>query len=144
MIEVASRGVTFNAHLESLARKAIVKLGSAFNGVHLHVEPDRGHGMVCVAAQLSGGRVPYPCLTDCTNSCCMQALMDEYLRVMKDVGFNASMPLYIASGVATYAGAQGKAPQTLAQPSAACPQCAQLYCRVLQHRLDNCSSRPGE
>lgn len=85
-----SLSLPFNATLDRLALRTVAAMRAAkvpsFNGVHLRMEKDAGDWMVIL-----GGR---------------GAVWSMYLNAMRRVGFNASTPLYVATGLLSYGAEQ--------------------------------------
>ena len=83
--EVA-RALPFSAAVDALARRAAVAMAArgvfAFNGVHLRIEKDAGDWAIILGGQ---GRIWH-----------------LYCDTLASARFNASQPLYVASGLLTY------------------------------------------
>ncbi|GBF93697.1 hypothetical protein Rsub_06800 [Raphidocelis subcapitata] len=73
---LAARSLAFNSTVEALAEEVAAAIGGAFNGAHMRIEIDMG-----LKAEQA---------------------MPEYIAEMRRLGFNASAPLYAASGLLTY------------------------------------------
>ncbi|GBF97806.1 hypothetical protein Rsub_11332 [Raphidocelis subcapitata] len=73
---LAAQSLAFNSTVEALAEEVAAAIGGAFNGAHMRIELDMG-----LKAEKA---------------------MPQYITHMRRLGFNASAPLYAASGLLTY------------------------------------------
>jgi hypothetical protein len=82
-VAVVARTLVFNPVLVQLARDIRRRMPSSFNGLHMRIETDAGSWITIL-----GGRDQY---------------LSRYKMAMRSGGFDSSTPLYVGTGLLSYA-----------------------------------------